>query len=126
MVSTNQAKTLYKNNKATLRFIVIDNDTSGSPRKDITGLVIKWAMAITNDSGQFDATNPDLEKKSTVSGEVTVTDAVQGELDVFIVSVDTVNLPAATYRYQLEGFDGSEGVMLAVGDLTLKENITNT
>lgn len=126
MVEVNQDVTLYKNNKATLRYVVVDNDAVGTPRKDITGLVIKWAMSIQNDNGQFDATSFDVEKKSTVSGEVTVTNAAQGELDVDIISADTISLPAASYRMQLEAFDGSEGVMLSTGKMTLLENITNT
>ena len=125
MAVTDQAVTMYANNLRTLRITVTDEDSVGSPSKDLTGLVVKWALSRQDTSGNF-LTAPILEKRSTTPTELTVTDAVNGIFEVYLVPADTAAL-VGTFYWEAEVFDATpSGVVVATGTLEIVRNVVNT
>lgn len=127
MATTGLTATMFANNPATLRFTVTDLDTAGSPPKNLTGKVIKWALTKFGQDGSYKTTPLLVEKKTTNGGELTITDGPNGKCEVYLVPADTVSL-AGDFYFELEVFDGSglNGVVTSTGTLTINKNVVNT
>lgn len=127
MAVTGQVDTIYQGNRRTLRFTITDEDTSGSPAKDLTGFTVKFALAKFDANGNPIKTNPLLDLNSTANPtQVIITDAVNGIVDVTLFPTNTSTLTPADYYIELEVFDGSgNGVVVATATLTINVNIIN-
>lgn len=124
MATTGLTDTIFAGNKRVQRFTVADDDTAGSPPKDLTGLVVKWALSTVDKYGT-PSTAAILSKSSAVSG-VTIVDATNGIVDVTIDPADTVSLTPTLYYFELEVFSGTDPVVVATGTLLVKPNVVNT
>lgn len=127
MAVTGQIDTIYQGNRRILRFTVTDEDTSGSPAKDLTGLVVKFALAKIDANGNPIKTNPLLDLNSTAHPtQVIITDAANGIIEVTLLPANTSGLNPTDYYFELEVFDGSgNGVVVATGTLTVNVNVVN-
>jgi len=126
MVVADQTDTMYANNRRVLKFTVTDEDNGGA--LDLTGLVVKFALARFDSEGQPIKSNPLVDKRSDVSAEVTITDAANGLVEVELVTSDTASLAdqgETAYYFELEVFDGTDPVVVATGTLTIRRNVTN-
>lgn len=96
---------------------------------DLTGRHVKWAICLIDpETGDFDETDPALEKTNQTPGNMTLINGPTGEIDVNIDDSDTAALSAADYQFQLEVFDaaGADGVVVSAGVLTFVKNISET
>lgn len=125
MVNKNQDAEMYAGNKRSLQFTISDEDTTGSPAKDLSGLTVKFALSLMDSSGNFQTT-PTVEKTTDNSGEITISGSSNEIATVVLVPADTSAL-AGDYYMELEAFDGTPaGIVLATGTLTIIRNVTNT
>lgn len=126
MVVANLTDAIYAGNRRIQRFTVTDEDTSGSPAYDLTGLVVKYALARFGTNGEPLRSNPLLDFSSAVA-QVTITDAANGIVEVELLPADTVDLTPADYYFELEVYNGAEteGVVVATGTLTVRTNVEN-
>lgn len=123
MAVKDQVDEMFAGNKRVQRFTITDDDTAGSPPKDLTGLDIKYALSRFDDEGNF-LVGPVLTK-DVAGGGIIVTDAVNGVLEVTFLKVDTQAL-AGDFYFELEAFDGTlESTVLATGTLTIIKNVVN-
>lgn len=124
MATTDLAVSFYAGNRHVLRFTITDEDTTGSPAKDITGKTLKFAMS--KFSNGVPLKTPVLEK-STASG-IVITDGTNGECEVTILDTDTAAFLPADYYFELELFEPgpTDPLVVATGTITLLRNITNT
>jgi len=121
-VKTNQDE-MWAGNKRVLRYTITDEDTSGSPAKDLTGYTAKWAISRFSADGSTFNTAPVLEKSS--GSGITITDAANGILEVTIDTGDTSALSGVFYM-ELELFDSSSNpVVVATGKMTIIRNVVN-
>lgn len=119
MALTEQNDTWYAGNRRKLSYVVENQDSPGT-RLNLTGLTFVWSLSAMRGDGSFEQT-PFLEKTSA-SG-ITVTSAVNGELDVDVTGADCTGL-AGDYYAELEAFDGDgNGLVLATGVMTLRRNV---
>lgn len=127
MAVTGQVDTIYQGNRRILRFTITDEDTSGSPIKDLTGLVVKFALAKLDVNGNPIKSNPVVDLNSTShSLQVVITTPTNGIVDVILLPANTSALIPGDYYFELELFDGSgNGVVVATGTLTIEVNVTN-
>jgi len=126
MVVSDLALSWYCNNKHVLRFTVTDDDTVGSPAKDITGKYLKFALTkIVNGQPATKSTSVLIEKE-TGTGIVT-TDGPNGICEVTVLDTDTENLKPGDYYFELELFEPgpSDGLVIATGTATLLPNVVN-
>lgn len=126
MAEVNQNDTFYRNNARVIAYAITDKDAVGNPPLDLTSLTFKWALAPFDEIDKVFATTPVLEKKSTTPGEITVTDAPQGLVEVSLTPADTASFLGRFY-HELEAFDGSgNGTVVATGFITFLQNVVNT
>lgn len=125
MVVENQTDSMFAGNHRLLNFTLVDQDNDDAVL-DISLLDLKFTLARVSPSGNILVKHPVVEKKSTVVGEITKTDAPNGECQVVLVGDDTETLLGDFY-FELEAFDStSESVVLATGTMTIKPNVVNT
>lgn len=126
MVVANQTDSMYAGNKRTLRFTIVDEDTVGSPALNLTGRVLKFVLASVSPNGDI-LTTPLIEKKSTTPAQITVTDAVNGIAEVYLLEADTLPL-LGDYYFELEVFEADATIhtVVGTGTLTILANVTNT
>lgn len=129
MAVENLTDTMWVGNKRIQKFTVTDEDASGSPAKDLTGLTIKWALSNIDPNSGAISTTAVLEKATGGNG-ITITDAVNGKFEVTIDPGDTSDLAPGVYYFEAEVFDTTpdpdEPVVVATGKLTIKLNVVNT
>lgn len=125
MSEDSQDYRFYANNPVKLKFEVTDKDASPETALDLSSFTAKWAISrISAKTGEY-LTSPIVEKKQS-SGGITVTDAANGKLEVDLDPADTQGL-SGEFHHELEVFDGQgNGVVVAVGTLTIDKNVENT
>lgn len=123
MVVTGQSWIVYAGNAHEFQFVVTDQDTPGSPVKNITGQGARFALSKFKADGTY-GTTPVLTKDSANVGEITITDAVNGELSVFLDEGDTALLGGHDYYVELELY-ASTSLVIATGTLTINKNVEN-
>lgn len=126
MVVANLTDTIYAGNRRIQRFTVVDEDTAGSPAFDLTGLVVKYALARFGTNGEPLKSSPLLDLSST-GAQVTITTPASGIVEVELLPADTVDLTPGDYYFELEVYNGAEteGVVVATGTLTVRTNVEN-
>ena len=127
MAKTGQDKTIYRKNKVTFRFTIVDEDVTGEPPLDITNFVLKFAIARLTESGSPVVGSPIIDLRSDTSGQIVKTDALNGEVEVRLTADDTDLLPHnKDYYLELESFDASNNpVVTTTGILTVLPNVSN-
>jgi hypothetical protein len=129
MVVTTNDWTIYAGNKVQITFATITDD-SGSVL-DLTGRIVKFAVArFVNGEPLKDS--PLIDYSSATGSEVQIPNPTTGSphVTVDIATADTADLADAgetTYYAELEVFesDGSDPVVVATGNLTIRRNVTN-
>lgn len=127
MVVADQVDTMYAGNRRVLKFAVTDEDNGGAPM-DLTGRIVKFALARFDAEGQPLKANPLVDKRSDTSGDIVITSAVGGLVEVTLVPADTASLADAgetAYYFELEVFQGTDGIVVASGTETIRRNVTN-
>lgn len=131
--TVNLSFTLFQGNKKTIRFTVRDGDQPEvggvHPLFDLTGFTVQWAASPGNVSEY--APEAVIKKSSTVGSEITITDAVNGELEVFLVEADTFVITAGgvdaligIHYHQLELVDALGGTLIvATGEIEIMLNV---
>lgn len=117
---------VFAGNYRVLEFAVkdLDTDPTGATPKNLTGMVVYWALARTKD-GKLNRT-PVVEKLSPSDG-VTITNAALGLVEVELVRVDTESLISGDFYQELEIDDGTgKTLVVATGPVLLKANVENT
>ena len=130
MASENQTASMFAGNRHILRWNnILDED--GTSTLDLTGLIVKFALARKGDSGPV-VSGPILDFRSDVSAQVTIPNPIVGSahVEVELLPVDTETLaPGATtiYYFELEVYQAADNnpVVVATGDLTIKPNVEN-
>lgn len=126
MAKTSQDATVYRKNKVTLRFTVLNQDIAGEPVLNITGHTLKYAVARLGASGDPITGSPVIDLSSATSAKVVLTDATNGKVEVRLEEEDTDLLPPGEYYQELEDFDASgDAVVAATGTLTVLPNVEN-
>lgn len=126
MAKTGQDATIYRRNKVTFRFTVVDEDTDGEPALDITTFTVKFAIARLSEAGDPIVGSPVIDLSSATSAKVVKTDAVNGEVEVRLDKDDTDLLTPRDYYLELEVFDASGNpAVSSVGTLTVRPNVVN-
>ncbi len=125
MTETNAKFSFYAGNSRTLRFTVIDKDADPEAAKDLSGLVMKWAL-VRMANGKYLKT-PVLEKSSATAGHMDMSSAASGVVDVILSDADTDAL-LGDFWYELEAFDSgsNSSEVVAVGPVTILLNVENT
>lgn len=116
---------IFAGNYRVLQFVVADKDLdpTGATPKNLTGLIVHWALARTKD-GKLNRT-PMVDKFSPSDG-VTITNAAAGECEVEIFGVDTEALIQGDFYQELEVDDGAgKTLVVATGPVLLKPNVDN-
>lgn len=119
MAATNDTIVVYAGNKRTLRFTVVDE---AGDAFDLTGYDVRWALSKYGQSGSY-GTTAEVNKHSDNVDEITVASNV---VDVVLVGADTAALAAGDYYHELEIVDAQdESLVVAVGDVELRNNVVN-
>lgn len=102
----------FSGDTQTLKITV--NDGATPPvAKDLTGATITWGLAKRQGKAPF------LTK--TIGSGITVTDAVNGELEVAIDPADTADVKGGSYYHELEITDSIGNIATAAyGDVTIE------
>tara|TARA_R110000772_G_scaffold213606_1_gene324166 strand:- start:476 stop:838 length:363 start_codon:yes stop_codon:yes gene_type:complete len=104
-------------------------DEGGVALKDLTGLIVKFALTRQGSGGPV--LSPILDFRSDVSSQVTIPNPIVGSahVQVEILPVDTATLApvATTYYWELEVFEAGDtnGVVVATGTINIKPNVEN-
>jgi hypothetical protein len=127
MAKTGQDATIYRKNRVTLRFQVLDEDTVGEPPLNISGFVVKYAVARLSEDGVPIVATPLIDWRSDVqTTKVVLVTPVSGIVEVRMLAADNDVLPPKDYWHELEVFDGSgEPVVAMTGTLTVLPNVVN-
>lgn len=126
MAKVSQDATIYRRNKVTLRFTVLNQDVAGEPALNLTSHTLKYAVARFGSSGDPITDSPVIDLSSASSAKVTITDAPNGKVEVRLEEEDTDLLDPGEYYHELEDFDsGGDAVVAATGTLTVLPNIVN-
>lgn len=126
MAKTGQDATIYRNNKVTLRFTIVDEDAVGEPPLDITTFTIKFAVARLTEAGDPIVGSPVIDLSSATSAKVVKTVPLSGQVEVRLEEEDTDLLTPRDYYLELEAFDASSNpVVVATGILTVLPNVVN-
>ena len=129
MAVENQTGAMFANNRHILQWTTI-TDTDGTSVLDLTGKIVKFALARQGTGGPVLA-NPILDFRTDISAQITVPNPIVGDphVEVELLPVDTATLaPVATVFYwELEVFEGANTnpVVVATGTLTIKPNVEN-
>lgn len=119
MAVTDQTDEMFAGTPRTLRFTVTDEDTTGSPAKDLTDLTPKFTLSKLDTAGDPKAT-PIVEKTGAV------TDAAGGIFTVALAAADTADLKPGDYGWQASLFtSGGDEQVVATGTTTIRRNVTN-
>lgn len=125
MVVTGLTVVVFAGNAHELDYTVLDQDTAGSPPKDLTGISARWAASRFAASGDF-GTAPVLSKDSVNgSGQVDIYDPTNGKLRVKIAEGDTAAL-AGDFYMELELYIPSTmSLVVSTGTMTVNRNVVN-
>tara|TARA_R110002153_G_scaffold54447_8_gene151693 strand:- start:1353 stop:1742 length:390 start_codon:yes stop_codon:yes gene_type:complete len=128
MATENQIDTMFAGNRHVMQWAgILDED--GTSIKDLTGLIVKFALTRQGSGGPV--LSPILDFRSDVSSQVTIPNPITGSahVEVEILPVDTATLaPVSTiYYWELEVFEAGDtnGVVVATGTITIKPNVEN-
>ena len=127
MVVANLTDIIYAGNRRVQQFTVTDEDSVGSPAYDLTGLIVKYALARFSNGAPL-KDDPLLDFATTDgSPQVVITVAASGIIEVTLLPADTSGLQPDDYYFELEVFNaaGDEGVVVATGTLTVRTNVEN-
>lgn len=125
MAVTGGSTEMHSGDKRELRYTVTDEDTAGSPAKNLTGLTIKYAISKFKADGITPLETAILEKTSDTATELLVTDAAAGELTVFLDPTDTAALKN-DYHEQLRVFDALDNpVVVNTATRTIHIDVIN-
>lgn len=114
----------YAGNAFAILFTVTDQDTVGSPAKNLTGLSARFAASRFAPSGDF-LTTPVLAKDSAVTGQITFPDPTNGKLQVNVDEGDTSAL-AGDFYFELELYvPAGTSLVVATGTMTISKNVIN-
>ena len=112
MTKTAQDTTIYAGDTANLSVTVYDTDNGGY--KNIANSTIAWVLFDPDGSGV-------LLTKTT--GDITITDGLNGRFTVPLSPADTVNIAPGVYRHEAEITDSSGTVSTVLtGDFVIKES----
>lgn len=134
MATTGQTWTRFASNDFQLEWAGITDSDAADPTdlKDLTGKIVKFALARYSASGAPVTADPILDFASDdASPRVTVPNPVTGDPHVVVAiqAADTEGLaPIDTdYYVELEVFDSGDTVpvVVATGTLTLRPNVEN-
>jgi hypothetical protein len=126
MVVEGLTVTLYAGNGRQIKFTVRDQNTAGSPVKDLSGASIRFAVTRISPNGQILTSSPFITKDSVHgSSEIDITNPTGGELTVFLLPGDTDNNMLGDHYFELEAYGGATPVVLATGTLTVRANVVN-
>jgi hypothetical protein len=126
MVVTNQNDSMYAGNNHTTKFTIKDQDTPGSPAKNLSGLSVRYALCRIGSSGDVLKT-PIFEHTTANPAQVLVTDAMNGIVEVYFVHADTVDLAAGDYYHEVELYDATPfSLVVATGTMTINTNVGAT
>ena len=127
MAKTGQDATIYRKNKVTLRFQVVDEDAVGEPPLNITGFTVKYAIARLSEDGNPIVGSPVIDWSSAVQvTKVVLTAPTTGQVEVRMLSVDSDLLSPRDYYHELEVYDTSgEAVVSMTGTLAVLPNVVN-
>ena len=128
MVVENLEVTVFKGNPRQVNHTVLDQDTVGSPAKNLTGIAARWVVSKLSADGAPLATSI-LVKDSQVASGVTFPDAPNGELRANLTAADTAGLPVGTHYFECELYDPAGTnptlpLVVATGTITVKQNVT--
>lgn len=131
MAAENQSMEMFANTRHLLQWDQILNNAGTGP-ENLTGRIVKWALAQLDENGNLLIESPLLDFRSDVGTQLTVpnpTGATPLHVQMELLPANTATLAPipTTYGWQLEVFegDGSAPVMLATGTILMKPNITN-
>jgi hypothetical protein len=127
MAKTGQDATIYRKNRVTLKLQVLDEDTVGEPPLNITGFVVKYAVARLSEDGTPIVATPLIDWRSDVqTTKVVLTAPATGLVEVRMLSADNDALTPRDYYHELEVFDAfGEPVVSMSGTLTVLPNVVN-
>lgn len=133
MAVTTNAWTRYAANDFNIEWAgILDADAGDGSLKDLTGKIVKFALARFSDTGSPILTDPVLDFASDdASPRVTIPNPTTGSPHVVVAiqSEDTEDLAAiqTDYYVELEVFDAGDDVpvVVATGTLTLLPNVEN-
>lgn len=112
MATKNQNVEIYAGNDVKLDISLTD---SVNDPVDLTGAIVRWALASAYDPGLALVT-----KSSLVSGQVTITDAASGLVQVNLTSMDTASLGGQPYVHEAEIIDTINAKMTVLtGTMTI-------
>ena len=128
MAKTGQDATIYRKNKVTLRFQIVDEDTVGEPPLNITGMTVKYSVARLAEDGTPIVDTPLIDWSSAVqTTKVVLVTPSTGIVEVRMLSADNDILAPRDYWHELELYDTSgEPVVNMTGILTVLHNVRNT
>lgn len=128
MAVENQTDAMFAGNRHVLRWNgILDADSSGI--KDLTGLIVKFALTRKGESGPL--LSPLIDFRSDVSAQVTIPNPITGSphVEVELLPVDTATLApiSTTFYCELEVYNAANTnpVVVATLDLTIKPNVEN-
>ena len=126
MAKIGQDATFYQNNTVTLRFTVVDEDTTGEPALDITSYRVFYALSRFSAAGTPLTASPLIDVDSTDNPTVVVkTDPTLGKVEVRLTNTLT-SLAARDYYQELELVDGlGNRVVCSTGTVTILPNVVN-
>jgi len=113
---SDQSKSIYKNDDKTFRVTVVDDLNRPI---NITGYLIHLSIRYNDFS-----TASILEKDSSVSSEILITDAANGVAEIYFIPEDTTDLSSGIYIYDIKVTTGTGKVYTIVKDvLFIKESL---
>lgn len=127
MVVADQTDSMYQGNRRKLVFTIVDEDSplTVKPPKDLTGFVVKFALARFDQNGLPVKKNPLVDLSSTGS-QITVTGADNNVIEVTLEFADTATVSPNDYYFEVEVFDVmANSEVVATGTLTIMVNVNN-
>lgn len=128
MAQENQNATMFANNRHLLVWNGITSE-GGASLVDLTGKIVKWSLTIKGASGPV--LSPLLDFRSDVGTQLTIPNPVAGSkhVQMELLAADTADLAPVetTYYHELEVFEGAgtNPVVVATGELTIRPNVEN-
>jgi len=128
MVQTGQNATLYAGNKLILDWPVKVSNATSAAAQDLTGLIVKFAVARFGPNNQPLKDNPLIDHRTDTSSQLEIlAPATDGNVRFTFAPSDTSSLTPGNYYMELEVFSGTntDGIVSSTGTLTILQNVTN-
>ena len=129
MATTDLTDSMFAGNNHEQVFTVLDN--AGTAAEDLTGRIVKYALARFDANSQPIKSNPVVDMNTTADPtQVVITTPASGIVTVTLLPADTTTLADAgstDYYFELEVFDAGDTipVIVSTGTLTINRNVTN-